>query len=73
MTPNDLEEYLQVLTRNDVASAVVKLDSGAEFRIAFNPKMPVMPAGQEPPPGGWKSPQHLDDFSMLREEKDLPQ
>jgi hypothetical protein len=73
MTPNDLEEYLRVFTRNDAASAVLKLENGVEIRVAFNPKMPEMPAGTEPTPGGWKSPQHLDDPSMLRDEKDLPQ
>lgn len=73
MTPNDLEAYLQVFIRNDVGSAVLKLEAGEEIRVVFNPKMPLMPEGQEPTPGGWKSPQHLDDPSMLREEKDLPQ
>jgi hypothetical protein len=73
MTPNDLEEYLQVLKHNDVGSAVVKLGDGVEIRVVFNPELPVMPVGQEPVPGGWKGPQHLDDLSMLRGEKDLPQ
>lgn len=73
MTPNDLEEYLQMFARNDVGSASVKLVSGAEFSVVFNTKIPEMPTGLEPVPGGWKGPQHLDDPSMLRGEKDLPQ
>lgn len=72
MTPNDLDEYLQVLERHPVGSAAIKLEDGCEIRIAFVPKMPEMPMGAEPTPGGWKSPQHLDDPAMLREEKDLP-
>jgi hypothetical protein len=73
MTPNDLEEYLQVLVRNQVGSAALKLDDGCEIRVVFVPKMPEMPQGTEPTPGGWKSPQHLDDPAMLRDEGDLPQ
>lgn len=66
MTPNDLDEYLLVLTRNQVGAAVVKLPGGAEFSITFIPQLPTMPKGDDPTPGGWKSPQHLDNPADLR-------
>lgn len=66
MTPNDLDEYLRVLTRNQVGAAVVKLPGGAEFSITFVPPLPTMPTGAEPTPGGWKSPDHLDNPAHLR-------
>jgi hypothetical protein len=67
-----LDAFLAVMEARHVGSAVLKLGEGIEIRVAFVPPMPVA-IGADPTPGGWKSPQHLDDVSMLRDEKDLPQ
>lgn len=70
MTPNDLDEYLVVLARNQVGAAVVRLPGGASFSITFVPTLPDAPQGAEPTPGGWKSPQHLDNPADLRVSDD---
>lgn len=74
MTPNDLDAYLAVLSRHQVGAAVMKLPGGVEISVSFTPQIPVQ-LGIEPTPGGWKSPDHLDNPDMLRGEEykgDLP-
>jgi hypothetical protein len=65
MTPNDLDAYLQVFERRRVGVFALKLADGTEVHATFIPDMPVNP-GADPTPGGWKSPQHLDNPDELR-------
>lgn len=71
MTPNDLDQYLLVFKRHSVGSAALKLPDGTELHCTF---MPIFAPqiGSNPTPGGWKSPQHLDNPDDLREIGDLP-
>lgn len=75
MTPNDLEAYLQVFARNNISMGAIKLPEGVEVHFTFMPPLPLA-GGTEPTPGGWKSPDHLDDVSALRDDReykgDLP-
>lgn len=72
MTPNDLDQYLQVFEKHTTSSVAMKLPDGTELHVVFTPKFPAA-LGEEPTPGGWKSPQHLDDPAALREHKgELP-
>lgn len=70
MTPNDLDAYLKVLSSNQVGSAALKLPGGVEVHVSFTPQFPVQ-VGDQPTPGGWKSPVHLDNPNDLR-ESDYP-
>jgi len=73
MTPNDLDQYLAVLVKHPVGSAAIKLPTGAEIHVSFVLAFPAQ-AGTAPEPGGWKSPQHLDDPGLLHitDEGTLP-
>lgn len=66
MTPNDLDAYLKVMQANHVGAAVVRLPDGTRLQVSFVPPLPEM-SNTELTPGGWKSPQHLDDPAHLRE------
>lgn len=67
MTPNDLDQYLRVLTSHQVGQAVVRLPCGTEINVLFVPNIPER-VGKDPTPGGWKTMQHLDDPMALRED-----
>lgn len=67
MTPNDLDAYLRVFENHQVGSAALKLSDGAEIHVTFVPQFPVK-VGEDPTPGGWKSPTHLDDPAALRDD-----
>jgi hypothetical protein len=67
MTPNDLNDYLRVFDQHAIGAAMLKLPDGTELHFTVIPKFPER-VGEEPTPGGWKSPQHLDDPAALRED-----
>ena len=69
MTPNDLDAYLAVLANHSIGAAVLRLGDGVELHVTFVPSFPVKP-GTEPEPGGWKSPDHLDNPLALRDESE---
>lgn len=75
MTPNDLDAYLQVITRNKASQISLKLGDGIEIHAVFLPEFVAKP-GAEPEPGGWKTMTHLDNPADLREDStykgDLP-
>jgi hypothetical protein len=64
MTPNDLDVYLGVFARHQVASAALKLPDGTELHFVSTPALPPQ-LGTDPTPGGWKG-STLDDPSSLR-------
>lgn len=76
MTPNDLDEYLQVLARNQIGAASLKFSGGVEINVSFVPQFTAEPNGTAPTPGGWKTLPHLDDPADLRDngeyKGDLP-
>lgn len=53
-----LDEVLATLKKHGVASAEVFVN-GAPLRVVFD-TMPAQLPGQDPTPGGWKSPERLD-------------
>lgn len=63
MTTIELRDYLQVLQDMNAMSFAYK-DSTVEFSVTLSPMMPV-DVGTSPEPGGWKSPQNLDDPDKL--------
>ncbi len=66
MTPNDLDAYLKVLKSNNVGAAILHIpanDRTVVVQVTFNLDMPEM--GETPTPGGWKSPNHLDNPDSL--------
>lgn len=63
----DLEAVLATLRKYGVASAEVPGDSGAVLRVVFAPEAGPMPPGDEVTPGGWKSPQRLDQDPLDEE------
>jgi hypothetical protein len=65
MTPNDLEAYLAVCNRQSVGQLAMELPGGVKLNVVFMPTVPAQ-SGSDPTPGGWKSPQHLDDPADLR-------
>lgn len=67
MTPNDLDGYLRVLVSNGVGLAAIKLSTGAEIHVTFNPALPAQ-LGSTPEPGGWKGPSRLDNPDDLHSD-----
>lgn len=61
MSPELLDQYLEVLERRGAASAQVNVGDGVSFIVNFKPEVPQMPAGDPVEPGGWKSPRKLDN------------
>lgn len=62
MSPEILKEYLKVLREFNAMSADIY--NGADrISIVLGPEMPSF--GSAPEPGGWKSPQNLDDPEKL--------
>lgn len=61
MTPDLLDQLLTALRKNGVVSAEVPLQHGA-LRVVFAPEVgAALPPGDPITPGGWKSPERLDD------------
>ncbi len=73
LTPQDLDATLAVLRKHGVASAEVPLNAyAAPLRVVFSPDAPeAAPTGDELTPGGWKSPQRLDQ-DPLDAERSVP-
>lgn len=63
MSPQELAEYLKVLKQHGVGAASVTLPD-CNLNVTFVPDLPEF-GGTTPEPGGWKSPNHLDNPDRL--------
>lgn len=67
MTPDDLDQMLAVMRKNRVASAEVPLLDGGALKVVFEPDLSEPMPGDKPTPGGWKSPERLDNPQQFDE------
>lgn len=63
MTPELLDQLLTVLRKQGVQSAEVLTDGS--LRVVFEPGNPGPLPGDAPTPGGWKSPDRLDNAEQF--------
>lgn len=71
MSPDDLAAYLRVMREANLMQATLKTDD-LELAVVFGPD-PLPDMGSAPTPGGWKSPQALDDVSRLFPTSEEPE
>lgn len=67
MTPHDLDHLLDVLRKHRVASAEVPLFDDKSLKVVFEPDLSEPMPGDKPTPGGWKSPERLDNPQQFDE------